>query len=290
MKDNDFAVGVIVILGIIGVALMGGVKNNQQTVTAPATSNNPTIEEQIDQSNKRASEISQEISDLQKASTESRYKGLVSISYINRSSEYSQEYVVIRTNAGTTTIPVTGWTIKSLSTGNSVSVSQGVYLYFSNSLNSKNDIILTGNNVLYVITGSSPIGFSFQLNKCFGYLSQFQTFIPYIYTNCPTPRNMDLSSIPNRVENDSCFDYIDSFPSCKTQTDPLPNSWSQECKNFILNKINYNSCIGTYKNDKDFYLGDWRVYLARSAKLWKDRREDIELLDNEGKIVDELKY
>jgi hypothetical protein len=92
------------------------------------------------------------------------------------------------------------------------------------------------------------------------------------------------------VINDACFDYIESMGQCRIQTETLPLNWSHECTNFIYNKINYPSCVNTHKNDKDFYQKEWRVYLKRSEKIWKEKRETIILYDDHGKIVDTLKY
>jgi hypothetical protein len=64
----------------------------------------------------------------------------------------------------------------------------------------------------------------------------------------------------------------------------------RECTDFIYKKVNYPACIDTHKNDKDFYQNEWRIFLKRSETLWKNSREDIVLLDEEGKIVDEYKY
>ena len=157
-------------------------------------------------------------------------------------------------------------------------------------MNAEDDIVLTGGDILYLVTGVSPNGASFKVNKCSGYLGQFQTFVPYLTANCPLPKNEDLSGIPKLVINDACFDYINSMRSCKIQTKSLPVNWGSECINFIYNKINYPSCINTHKNDKDFYQREWRVYLKRSERLWKDKRETVVLYDNLGKIVSTLNY
>ncbi len=157
-------------------------------------------------------------------------------------------------------------------------------------LNTEDTIMLTGGDTLYLVTGISPNGASFKVNKCSGYLGQFQIFVPYLNNICPLPKDEDLSSIPNLVINDACFDRIDTMSRCRIQTAPLPQNLSSECTNFILNKINYPSCVNIHKNDKDFYQKEWRVYLGRSASLWKNKRETIVLYDSLGKIVDTLKY
>jgi len=294
MKKDDYT-GIIILCAIIGIALMGGAKNGQQYgffSPQPKTEEQKRIEleQKIRDTQQQVEELKKKVQTEEDKKTQSEYKGIVYLQYVNRSDDPKQEYISIRVNTGTSTIPVTGWTIKSDSSGNSVTIPKGTYLFFTGMLNAEDNVVLQGGDTLYVNTGISPNGSSFKVNKCSGYLSQFQTFTPSLYTNCPAPRNEDLSSIPKRVINDDCFDYIDSFPTCRIQTESLSQKWSYECTRFIYDKINYASCVNTHKNDTDFYQKEWRIYLKRSERLWKDRKEKIILYDNSGKIVDTLTY
>lgn len=295
MSKDDYT-GIGILLLIIVIALFGGTKNN---LAGPPVDKTPKteaeqrvdIQKQLNEAEKKALDIQKQIDEKEAQKTESKYKGLVFIRYVNRSTNPGNEYVTIQTDSrATTSIPITGWTLRSASSGKTVTIPKASYLFFAGQVNSEENIILSGGETVYIITGISPNGSSFKVNKCSGYLSQFQTFIPYLTTSCPRPRDMDLSSIPKLTINDACFDYLDYFPSCKIETKTLPLNWSYECKNFIYEKINYNSCINTYKNDPDFYKKEWRVYLKRSDILWKQRRENIILYDNEGKIVHSLTY
>jgi hypothetical protein len=295
MSENT--TGIIIILSILAIVAFGGSKN---MAPAPAITNSSTqtttvttqsLEQQIADAKIKLTEAQKKEKEEAEAKNRSPYYGIIKLSSVSRSSNANSEYVILSVSqTATTTIPVTGWTLKSLSSGTSVTIPKGTYLIFANSLNSEEPIIARAKDVLYIITGYSPNGYSFKINKCSGYMTQFQTYTPYISTQCPAPRNEDLSSIPGRVINDACFDYIDSFPSCRVQTDPLPQLWSSECKAFIMEKINYKSCVDVHKNDPDFYQNDWRVYLKRSDILWKSRRENIVLYDLNGKVVDSLTY
>ncbi|MCX6702041.1 MAG: hypothetical protein NTX96_02495 [Candidatus Zambryskibacteria bacterium] len=290
MKDDS--IGILVLLGIIAIALFGGAKNTNNI--GPIFSNNQAqtnVEQGIQDTQNQINDLKQQLQIEEDKKTQSQYKGIVTLSYINRSTDPSQEYVTIKVSYGAVgTIPVTGWILKSLDSGTQVTIPKGTYLFFTGMMNAEDDIYLNANDVLYLITGISPVGASFKVNKCSGYLGQFQTFIPYLNTNCPAPRNEDLSSIPNSVRNGACLDYIDSMNQCQIRTEsPLVN-WSSECIDFIYNKINYPSCVDIHKNDGDFYEKEWRVYLKRSESIWRDKRETIVLYDNVGKIVDTLKY
>jgi hypothetical protein len=296
MDDNTL--GIIVILGIIAIAAFGGVKSSQngglfniQPAPVSQSQNNANIESQIQQAQTQVDDLKKQIQLEEDKKTQSQYKDIVNLQYVNRASTPSQEYIVIQmSNYSTSTIPITGWTLKSLRTGNVVNIPKAAYLIFAGSVSTEDNIVLTGGDVVYVNTGTSPNGYSFKANKCSGYMSQFQNYTPYFSTNCPAPRNEDLSSIPDTINNEKCYDFIESYPTCRIQTDPLPLGLSSECQNFIYNKINYGSCVKAHQYDKDFYLHEWRVFLRRGDTLWRDRRENIVLYDNLGKVVDTLTY
>ena len=287
MKDDSL--WFIVLLGIVAVGLFGGFKNatnggtvidlNPDTVTQDST----TGQAEADRVKAR---IKEEV-----AKTQSQYKGIVTLSSVNRSTDPTQEYITIRvSNSAKENILVTGWTLKSLNTGVSTSIPKGTYLYFTGIANTEDNVVLAPGDTVYLVTGISPNGASFKINKCSGYLTQFQTFTPYINTSCPAPKNEDLSSIPKTVINDACLDYINGMSQCRIRTETFPANWSYECTNFISNKINYPSCINNHRNDSDFYQNEWRVYLKRSSSLWKTEREAMVLYDNDGKVVDTLQY
>lgn len=293
MEDNSTR-DLMIVLGIIAIALMGGFKTAQNgglLGSQTPEQKQVDIERQIQDTQYRVEELKKQVQAEEDKKNQSQYKGMVKIYYVNRGYDSKNEYVMIHAeNIGSKKINITGWTLKSLSSGFSVKIPQSTYLFFAGTVNSEEDIYLSQNDNLYLITGYSPNGTSFKVNKCSGYLNQFQTFTPYINTLCPAPRDENLSSIPKTPINDACLDYIDAFPTCRIQTESMPINWSYECTNFIYSKINYPSCVDTHKNDKDFWVPEWRVYLKRSERIWKDRREDIVLLDHDGKIVDEIKY
>ena len=295
MSKED-TTGILILLAIVAIALFGGSKNTG--VTQPAPTSNETqkqtemsVEQKVRDTKNQIDDLKKQLQIEEDKKTQSQYKGVITLSYINRSTNPSQEYVTIKMVGNATgTVPVTGWVLKSLNTKNQTTIPKASYLFFAGTMNTEDNIFLIGGDTLYLITGISPNGSSFRANKCSGYLGQFQTFVPYLNSNCPAPRDEDLSSIPKTTANDRCFDYIDSMQTCKIQTETPPQYLGVECNNFISRKINYSSCVDTHKNDKDFYLKEWRVYLKRGESLWKDKREIIVLYDNFGKVVDTLKY
>jgi hypothetical protein len=289
--EKDHYTGIAILLGIIAIAAFGGQKNASQNQSIGSQqTQQQTIEQKISDAQNQVTVLQKQIQAEQDAKTHSSYYGLVSIQYINRGNTPNNEYAVLRMDGNaTTTAQLSGWRIQSVWSGQGTTIPNGVALYWSGQINGQNSIVLSPGDTVYLITGVSPIGYNFKLNKCSGYLSQFQNFTPYISTNCPAPRDENLSSIPRRVENNACFDYINNMQSCRQQIDPLPTNFSYECANFI-SKLNYNSCIDTHKSDSNFYQKEWRVYLGRNSTLWQSEREDIVLYDSDGKIVSELTY
>jgi hypothetical protein len=63
-----------------------------------------------------------------------------------------------------------------------------------------------------------------------------------------------------------------------------------ECHSFIKEKVNYNGCVASHKNDSGFFKSEWRVYLGKNDELWKNKREMIILYDQQGKVIDQLSY
>lgn len=287
---------IVVLLGIIAIALFGGSQGAGNNGLLSSGNGTPTqkasnIESQIRETQYKIDELQKQLEAEEERKNASVYKGEVSISSVSRSTNSNQEYITLKMKSGSNkVIPITGWRVKSLSSGNSAYIPKGTYLFFTGTVNSEETISLVGGDTVYLITGTPPNGVSFKVNKCSGYLAQFQTFTPYLNLDCPAPREENLSSIPKLVINDKCFDYIDYYPRCRIQTDPLPSEWSTECKNFILDKINYPSCVNTHKSDWNFYQPEWRVYLKYQTNLWKSSREAIVLYDAQGKVVDTYKY
>ena len=303
MKNDDI-MGLIIVLGIIFLALFGGATKSRvgggglfsttpvsQTIGQTPEQKQANIEQQIQQTQVKVEELKKQVQAEEDKKNDSIYKGMINLSYPSRSTDPSQEYIAMNVS-GTqkTPINITGWTIHSTNTGSTVTIPQGTYLYFQKTKNSEEDIYVVPGDTIYLITGTSPLGVSFKNDKCSGYLSQFQTFTPYLYTSCPTPQNENLSSIQKIAVNDACFDYLQAYPSCHIETGNLPNNFSYECRHFIENTLNYPSCINLHKGDKDFYGHEWRIYLKRNTPIWKNTRENIVLYDKVGKVVSTLTY
>ena len=166
MKD-DFSIGIIVLLVIVAIAIFGGgkmTKNSGGIFSTPAqTQSESQAQKQADIQNQIQTAQNQ-VKDLEKqiaAQNDSKYKGVVKLQYVNRSSNAGSEYVVLyMSSSATTTVPITGWTLHSVPSGETVSVPTGTLLYFSGQTNLENTVVLSPGDTVYVITGTSPTGYS----------------------------------------------------------------------------------------------------------------------------------
>jgi hypothetical protein len=296
---KDFATPLLILLAIIGIALFGGVKNgqlipsqaqNQSQNQIPSTNERQMtpdeIAYQVQNTQYQVDQLKQKVDAEKEAKLASEYKGKITMTW-GWGTSADQEYIELDANySNTIPIKITGWQLVSSSTGQRITMPQSTNLYFANSKNTDEDVWLAPGEKAYIITGKSPINSGLHSNICSGYLSQFVYFTPGLYTSCPAPRNENLSSIPRSPNNDNCFDLIESFPSCSIRTQVMDNSYSPECQTFIYTKLNYQSCVDTHKNDKDFYSPKtWYVYLKRTDTIWKTRREEVSLYDSVGKKV-----
>lgn len=205
------------------------------------------------------------------------------------------EYITIRISpSAKKSIVFDEWILRSAVTGVSVPIAKASYLPRLGAVNEEQVVRAEPGATLVVTTGRSPIGSSFRVNKCSGYLAQFQRFSPSIPRQCPLPVDeipleYAYGSSPNAF-NDQCLDYIERIGICRINTEPLPLSMQPQCQTFVTKDLNYNACISSHSNEEDFYNNEWRIYLKRDSELWKSRRETIELVDPSGTVVDRVSY
>lgn len=224
---------------------------------------------------------------LTASSTESAYKYKVSLraGYGARETDPQKQFVEIRASSqNDRLIRITGWSLVGKN-GLDIKIGQGAYLPYSAQVNSQQDIFLEKGGLAVIVTGESPIGTNFRLNKCTGYFEQFQDFYPDLPKDCPQSADENL---PSNL-NDQCLNYLERLPMCEMKIS-VPAGLSIACQNYINEKINYKTCVEIHKNDSDFYQSEWRIYLGRKESLWKKQRETIILQDQDKKIIDWFSY
>ncbi|MDD5032913.1 MAG: hypothetical protein PHC85_02240 [Candidatus Pacebacteria bacterium] len=197
-----------------------------------------------------------------------------------REAKPQREYIEIKASSGNkNSIDITGWILVG-KTGLDLKIPQAVNLVVAGSENYKTDVVLKPGEKAVINTGRSPIGYSFRVNKCSGYLSQANLFYPSVSKKCPYPKDEDWPA----GLSDACRDFIKTISSCRVNVS-VPVKLGDECASAISEKLNYNKCVSTHKNDENFYQSEWRVYMDREEELWKKTSERIILKDRNGNIV-----
>lgn len=184
---------------------------------------------------------------------------------------------------------LTGMEIKSAESGRGVVIPSGVYRPFFSRSNVIDPIYINPGDKVVLVSGKSPVGYSFKVNKCTGYFSQFNDFSPTLYTSCPLAREKSYPYIPLKYRN-ACYNYIESIPSCFMPLNFIPEDIGPECTAFVTTEVSYDKCVEDHKFDKDFYLPEWRVYLNRPEEIWLPQREMIKLLDSNKRTINFSEY
>jgi len=178
---------------------------------------------------------------------------------------------------------ISGMRIKSGITGRGALIPRAVYRPDFSNPNYDDPVYLNPGDTAYIISGKSPLGYSFRVNKCSGYATQFNTFSPSLSYECPLPASEDLPNFTANKRN-QCLNYIQSIPSCFMPVNDVPSlEIGPDCVQYVTTKINYNSCVATHKLEPDFYKGVWYLYLRQDETLWQNQREQIKLIDQNGK-------
>ena len=147
------------------------------------------------------------------------------------------------------------------------------------------EIFVKNYQKIYLIGDKSPLGKSFLLNKCMGYLKENFQFFPDFYTSCPKPKIEEISYL-----SETCQEFILNLGNCQ-----IPNwqrnyeiSRDSKCIDYLQNHFNYSSCLKNHQKDKDFFENVWYLYLGKFSlnKL----HNKIELFDKNNKFISKYIY
>lgn len=307
-KDFLIIVGLVIALGYVAITVnsTGGVSSFSFIAPlAPSTNvsisqnNIPQTKADIERELKtievEVAIVEEELKRIEKYGEDSPYKGMVTISkgfFGLSSTDVNREYVTLKASSKNESgVVISKWRIVSGVTGKGSDVGKAAPLVYSGKVNIEQSVIMYAGDKVIVSTGRSPIGTSFKVNKCTGYMSQFQTFTPSLQKNCPFPEEeIDFFDDKTIFSEDVCLDFIDTLQRCQIYTKPLPLTLSNSCMDAITYEVNYNSCIDKHKYDSDFEKPEWRIFLKQSDTLWKSRREVIKLVDENNKLIDMISY
>ena len=141
-------------------------------------------------------------------------------------------------------------------------------------------VVETFPTTIIVNSGRSPAGVSFKVNRCSGFLEEFQNFHPPLVTDCPSINT--LLAKQSVTISEECRDYFEKTPSCTSLPDDAPT----QCSYLLIEHIGYNQCVDAVENDTDFYKNEWRLFLESPKTLWATT-SPIELIDPSTTIRDQ---
>lgn len=203
----------------------------------------------------------------------------------------NNEYIILETRRDMArNITITGWSLESRTAGIKAPLGSAAQILFLGGVSSELPVTVGPDSTIYITTGRSPNGASFRINKCAGYLEQYQDFEPSLDADCPEPADEALANPQKTGTNAACIDFIDNVNRCELYTATIPYEVGSQCRDFILNDLTYNGCVNRHRNDPDFYKNEWRIFLNRQQELWNNTHEQIRLLDENGKLIGSLTY
>ncbi|MEK7613362.1 MAG: hypothetical protein AAB439_00590 [Patescibacteria group bacterium] len=209
-----------------------------------------------------------------------------------RDTDPEGEYVTIKIGKNISDrLVVSSWRLDSTVSTLGVTLGNAAYLPYSGQVNVESPVAVSPGSTIYVVTGRSPIGTSFRTNVCTGYFAQFQAFEPDLEEACPAPEDVLADTITaSFVPSEACISFVENIPRCRSTLSEIPQNIGGQCRNFILEDLTYSACVAAYKNETNFYDNEWRIYLDRDQELWKNTRERIRLLDENGLVIDSVDY
>ncbi len=199
------------------------------------------------------------------------------------------EYLILTTSTKEP-INITGWSIVSDVSGSKAIIGNASNIPL---IEPEQAIMVNGYQKVIINSGKSPIDISFRTNICTGYLEYKTSFYPKVPLQCPYPTDGNL---PDQIEDSAtCMNYLNSITRCKDPTDTTVNIPSY-CRDFVDKFVSHKGCVDLYKNSKNFYGKEWRVFLKSNLPLWrrdkygKNNQESLRLLDAQGRLVDTFTY
>ena len=199
--------------------------------------------------------------------------------------EQGGEYIEISVlSTNNDPVDITGWKIKGAIDPEERIIDTGVYDFYQGKVNDEKHILIYPGEKALIIPGESPVGVSFKLNKCIGYLEQFQDFSPHLPQNCPQ------FGLDGNDTEPICGQFIRSIPRCNAYVKDFPLQVSQSCSQLINRRLNYNSCVSEHFTDTDFKTAEWRVYLGGREAFGSENGDIVSIFDAKGNLIDSIFY
>lgn len=221
----------------------------------------------------------------------SAYAGQVEIrSHIAPTNDGQGEYLTIRArDTNTSRIAISGWKIVSPVSSRSVEIGEGAEIYEPAGDSLVGTIFLSPGDEAIIASSRSPIGVSFKLNRCTGYLDQYQEYRPQLPHDCPYADSEAQVAASSVTNDNECVSYLESMGQCRIESAP-PSNLSENCRAFINARLTYQGCVSAHRNESSFKVRQWRIYLGYSGELWREKREVLVLVDQNDRVVDSFSY
>ncbi len=146
---------------------------------------------------------------------------------------------------------LSGLSLDGVGFANPLVIPQGTLTFVTGAAPVQQLVALAPGDRAIITTGVSPVGTSFRVNSCSGYLNQVATFTPALQMNCP------------------------DGSGCRA----VPGAG-----------FSYNICVAAHQKDANFYTNEWRIFLGQPTEIWKNSADIIELKDVKGGVIDALAY
>jgi len=213
-----------------------------------------------------------------------------------RDKDPEDEYLEIRADRDLLgQVNMTGWRVESLVTGTTFSIPQVALIPpYPNATRRAvlGPVVLEARHELYVVTAKSPVQKNFRSSICTGYLENTLDFTPRLDKSCPDPEDEDLTQFGiDREREEDCLRKIRGVGTCKDPGAVDDDDISRDCREYIRDDINYNTCISLHAGDADFFGSEWYVYMNEVFyDQWGDEIDTIVLFDAQNRVVDVVEY
>lgn len=199
--------------------------------------------------------------------------------------DFKDDYLILENNSDEL-INIGGWTIET--NNETVIIPQAVHkLKHPFSINTPSDIELAPDDEVIISSNISLQGDNFRVNKCAGYLDQYEWLEPSLDKDCPELDESEYSHLKS-----ACREFIDDLDRCEIPdySDNYEIGFDSECTNFLNDKFNYKQCYEDHKQEADFFGDEWRVFLGKSIDIFNNNSDTLILRDKSGLLVDKYSY
>ncbi|MDI9325241.1 MAG: hypothetical protein QM526_00405 [Alphaproteobacteria bacterium] len=224
--------------------------------------------------------------------TPSPFAGLVAFYDIPlRKTTVAQEQNVLLwgTHHITSSVNITGWKLVNHRTRNYYTLPSAIEQFnvpASAGGSVQAPLQLKTQDIVFVNSGRSPTGYSFKVNTCTGFRTQFFIFNPPIKQRCPSPQQLLAESGYEAGRDPLCLNAVIGFPRCTALTTATQATIPQSCIDIVQRQVTEESCIRQRRFDANFLVKEWRVYLESGSAIWPTATNNaIYLLDAQDRLV-----